>query len=155
MDELRLDPVLGLEAPQLLLDRRDEAVVVERGRAQLAGKLEELLHRLVREPLRLRELVPQPRRRDLRERLEPQQDRGQRLVDLVVEVARDALALLLLGAQLQPACAPPLGLDPLEQLRERVREPLDLLDRLLRRLERRRARSGRSPRSRGSARRAG
>ena len=78
----------------------------------------------------------QPRRSDLRERLEPQQDRGERLVDLVVEVARDALALLLLGAQLKPAGAPALGLDPLEQLGEGVREPLDLLHRLLGGLER-------------------
>ena len=35
-------------------------------------------------------------------RLEPQQDRAQRLVDLVVEVLREPLALLLLGADRRP-----------------------------------------------------
>ena len=110
-------------------------MVVEGSGTELARELEQLLHRLVREPLRLGELGPQARRGDLRERLEPQQDRGERLVDLVVEVARDALALLLLGAQLQPARAPPLSLDALEQLGEGGGEPLDLLHRVLRRLK--------------------
>ena len=74
----------------------------------------------------------------MRERLEAQQDGGERLIHLVVEVARDALALLLLGAELEPARSPALRLDAREQVGEGVREPLDLLHRLLGGLECRR-----------------
>ena len=129
-----------------------EPVVVERGRAEAAG--------------RAGGAPPSPdwqapfvsasssRRRGgahLRERLEPEAGRGQRLVHLVVEVARDPLSLLLLRAELEPAGAAALRLDPLEQLREGMGEPLDLLDRLLGGLERRGIARDRSPRSRRSA----
>ena len=51
---------MQLPAPVLLAhvrgEGRREAVVVEGGRAQLAGEVEQLLHRLVREGLRLGQL---------------------------------------------------------------------------------------------------
>ena len=55
----------------------------------------------------------------LGERLEPQQDRGERLVDLVVEVAREPAALLLLGAHGELARAAALLLDALRAGRGR------------------------------------
>ena len=70
------------------LDRRHQPVVVERRRAQLARQVEQLVHRLV--PSRLSSATSGAARRAvLGERLEAQQDRGERLVDLVVEVARE------------------------------------------------------------------
>jgi hypothetical protein len=73
-------------------------VVVERGRAQLAREVEQLAHRLVRQALGLLQLDAQLRGGVLGGRLDPQQQRRERLVHLVVQVARDALALLLLCA---------------------------------------------------------
>ena len=51
-------------------------------------------------------------RRRLAHRLEAQQQAGQRLVHLVVEVARDPRPLLLLGAQRRRPGPPPFGLEP-------------------------------------------
>ena len=66
---------------------RLQAQVVEGGGAELAGEHQQLLHRLVGERLRLGELVGELDRRLDPRRLEAQQQRGQRLVHLVVEVA--------------------------------------------------------------------
>jgi hypothetical protein len=73
-------------------------VVVERGRAQLAGEVQQLLHRLVASAWSPAAPAQRERRVGI-VRLEAQQDAGQRLVDLVVEVLGDARALLLLAAQ--------------------------------------------------------
>ena len=125
-----LDPGACREALELRLDRRHQAVVVERGRAQLAGQVQEFLHRLVHEPLQLGDLVHALGRAVMGERLEAQQDRGERLVHLVVEVARQPAALLLLRAHRERAGAAALLLDALEQAVEGGREPVDLLDRI-------------------------
>src|SRR5262249_3076612 len=96
--------------------------------AKLAGELKELLHRLVDEPLELRQLALELGRvRVLHQGLEAKQDRGERLVDLVVEVTRDALALLLLRAEHEPTAAAALGLDALEEADEGGGEAIDLL----------------------------
>ena len=60
-------------------------------------------------------------------RLEPQQQRGQRLVDLVVEVAGDARALLLLRGERGARGPAPLGLEALEHAPEGALEPRHLL----------------------------
>ena len=57
-------------------------------------------------------------------RLEPQQEAGQRLVDLVVEVAGDPGPLLLLGVERGARGAAALGLQPLEHRAERALQPL-------------------------------
>ena len=78
------------------LDRRNEPEVVERARAQLHREPAHVLER--RDDLlpegddRLARLAA----RRLLERLEPEQDRRQRLAGLVVQLAREALALELL-----------------------------------------------------------
>ena len=97
--EAGVDPGALREVLDLRRERRDQAVVVERGRAQLAREVQELLHRLVGEALGLLQLGAQRVRRVHRGRLEAQQDAGERLVDLVVEVLGDPRALLLLAAQ--------------------------------------------------------
>jgi hypothetical protein len=61
--------------------------------------VQQLLHRLRHQRLRLLELVLERRRRGADRRLQAQQDRGERLVDLVVEVLGEPRALDLLGAQ--------------------------------------------------------
>ena len=48
-----LDPVLLAEAAHLPLERGQQSVVVEGAGTELAGELEQLLHRLVHEPLEL------------------------------------------------------------------------------------------------------
>ena len=108
-------------------DRRRQAEVVERRRPQLAGEREQLPHRLVGERLGLGELRLELRRRRLAHRLEPQQQAGQRLVDLVVEVAGDPRPLLLLGAQGGRPGAPPLGFEAPHHAQEGELDPLDLL----------------------------
>ena len=138
MVQARLDARLLGEAGKLALDRGDQTEVVERRRAQLAGEPKELLHGLVHERLEGGYLLAQRVGGVLAQRLEAQEDRGQRLVDLVVEVAREAPALLLLGAQHQPAGPAPLVLDTAQQAAERDREPLDLFHRGTRQHELRR-----------------
>src|SRR5439155_13038037 len=100
---LRLEDRVNLAATLDLVDesaqRGDKAVVVEGRRAQGPRERQELLHRLVRERLRLGELVAELDRRPGADRLEAKQDGGQGLVHLVMQVAGDASALLLLGAQ--------------------------------------------------------
>ena len=126
-----LDPRARGEALELRLHRGQQPVVVERRGPQLAGEVEQLLHRLVHQLLELGHLRSALRRGVLGERLEAQQDRGEGLVDLVVQVARQATALLLLGAHRELARAPALLLDALEQALEGVREAIDLLDRVM------------------------
>ena len=65
-----------------------QAEVIQRGWPQLAGHGQKLIHRLMREPAGLLDFRRQPRGLGAG-RLEPQQHAGQRLVDLVVEVAGD------------------------------------------------------------------
>ena len=119
-------PVFDEKRLEVPLDRGHQAVVVQRGRAQLARELQQLVHGLVHERLELHHLRREPRRRVLGERLESQQDRGERLVHLVVQIAGHALALVLLRADHHAAAAPPLRLDAAEQTPERVGEPVDL-----------------------------
>ena len=130
--EVALGAQLGLQAgaPQpldLAGDRRGEAEVVERRRPQLAGEREQLAHRLAGQRPGLGDLRLEPRRRRFAHRLEPQQQPGQRLVDLVVQVAGDAGALLLLGAQGGGPGAPALGFEAAQHAQEGELDPLDLL----------------------------
>ena len=91
---------LAAKSVDLRAQRGLQAVVVERGRAQLAREAQQLVHRLRRDA---------PASRAARAassggaawalRLEAQQDAGQRLVDLVVQVAGEPRALVLLAAQ--------------------------------------------------------
>ena len=127
---------LGLEAggdaaaTVHLLDQRRQrglqAEVVERRRAQAPRQVEKLLHRPRGQRAGFRELG-----RDRRivgaaaQRLEPQQQPGQRLVDLVVEIAGDPGALL--GVQRRARRASPLGLEALEHLVEGALEAEHLL----------------------------
>ena len=59
--------------------------------------------------------------------LEAEEDRGEGLVDLVVEVAGEAAPLLLLRAQDEPAAPPSLGVDSLEHAAEGRGQAVDLL----------------------------
>ena len=97
--EVRGDAPALAPHPHLRAQRGDEPVVVERRRAQLAREAEQLVHRLRREALGLGELLGELGRRALGGRREAQRHGRQRLVDLVVQVARDARALGLLRAQ--------------------------------------------------------
>jgi hypothetical protein len=56
--EDRADAGLLAEVAHLAVERREQAVVVEHSRAELAGEREQLLHRVGREPLRLGQFVP-------------------------------------------------------------------------------------------------
>jgi hypothetical protein len=129
--EADLDAGAGREALQLGFDRGHQPVVVERARAELAGQVQELLHRLVHEQLQLGDLRHVHGGAVLGQRLEAQQDGGERLVHFVVEVAGKAAALLLLRAHGERAGAAALLLDPLQQPVERARQLVDLLDRVL------------------------
>ena len=91
------------------------------------ASVEQLLHRLRDELLGLLQLGPQRPRRVADRRRQPQQDRRQRLVDLVVQVLGDPRALLLLRPQHRAAGLAPLRLEPLEHPVERVGELVDLL----------------------------
>ena len=110
-------------------ERGDEAVVVEGRGAEGARERQQLLHRLGRERLDLLELGAQPGRDVERGGLEPEQDRGQGLVDLVVQVLGDAGALLLLGADDGAAALDALLLDAGEHLVEAGGQALDLVRR--------------------------
>ena len=112
--ELGMDPGAFGEVADLLAQRRHQAVVVERAGAQLARQVEQLLHRLVGQQLGLAQLPAQRVPRVLGGGLQPQDDRGERLVDLVVQVLGDPLALLLLRAHDGSGSRPPLGLEPVE-----------------------------------------
>ena len=90
------------------------------------ASVEQLLHRLRGERLDLLELGAQPGRDVERGGLQAQQDRGQRLVDLVVEVLRDPGALLLLGADDGAAALEALLLDAGEHPVEGGGQTLDV-----------------------------
>ena len=97
--EARVDLAPAAELLDVAGQRRLQSEVVERGRAKLTGEHEELLHRLVGERLRLRQLDRQLGRRLLADRLQAQKEAGQCLIHLVVEVASDPRPLPLLGGQ--------------------------------------------------------
>ncbi len=115
------------EVGHLGLQGADQAVVVERGRAQRAGDLQQLVHGPVDERLGLPELGDEAGRRVVHGRAEAELDRGERLVDLVVEVLGDLRALLLLGADDGAAGRLALVLQALEHAVEAGGERLDLL----------------------------
>ncbi len=73
--------------------------VVERGRSQCARQRQQLLHRLGGNRAGLGELLGELGRRLRPQRLDPQDEGRQRLVDLVVEIACDACPLTLLGLE--------------------------------------------------------
>jgi hypothetical protein len=124
--EAGVDPRALREVLHLRAERRDQAVVVERRGAQLARQVQQLLHRLVGEALGLLQLGPQRVRGVHRRRLEAQQDAGQRLVDLVVEVLGDPRALPLLPAQHRTAGLAALVLEAGEHAVEAGGQLLDL-----------------------------
>jgi hypothetical protein len=109
------------------VEGRLEPEIVERGRPELARERQQLLQRLVGERPDLGELAGELGRRLLAGRLESQQQSRERLVDLVVQIARDSRALLLLRLQRRTGGAAALGLEALEHPDERVMQPLDLL----------------------------
>ncbi len=132
--EIALDLESGSDAP-IRVDLLDEgrqgglqAEVVEGGGAEAPRQVEQFPHRLGGQRARLLELGG-----DLgivggtAQRLEPEEQSGERLVDLVVQVAGDPGPLLLLGAQGRVRSAAALGLQPLQHLVERALEADHLL----------------------------
>ena len=96
--ERRGDPVPLLEFLQTGLERGHEAVVVEDGRAEKLRELAELSHRLGGQPACVggsRAQLAERGRQLLLDRLQVGGDRGQRLTDVFVQVARQPVALLL------------------------------------------------------------
>ena len=93
--------------------------IVERLGAQPARDLAHLLEALAHRLARLLDLAAHRRLRVERRPLELQDDRGQRLADLVVQLARDPRALTLLRRQRPPRAVAPLALQPLDHLVER------------------------------------
>ncbi len=109
-------------------ERGLEPEVVERRRPQPAGEVEQLPHRPRDQAADLAELLDDLGIAALAAHgLEPEQQGGQGLVDLVVEVAGDPLALALLGAQGRVRGAAALGLEPFEHRVERALDADDLL----------------------------
>ena len=90
---------LAGEAVDLGAQRGLEPVVVQRGRAQLAGEAQQLVHGHRGGLCRLAQLGAQRLGRVVLDRAQAQQHAGQRLVGLVVQVARQARPLGLLRAQ--------------------------------------------------------
>ena len=122
------EPGAAAEVGDERAQRGREAVVVEGGRAQLAGEAQQLLHRLGRDRLGLAQLGAQVGRRVLGARLQAQEHAGQRLVGLVVEVARDPCALALLGLEDGARRPGALGLEAREHPVVGLAQPRDLLD---------------------------
>lgn len=86
-------------------------MVIEHGGPQLAGQGEELVHRLRGQALGLGQLATQSGRRLLDRGPKAERDRREGLVDLIVEVLRDAPSLALLGPDRGPAGLATLGLE--------------------------------------------
>ncbi len=95
-------------------------MIVEHRGTQLTGERQQLVHRLARQALGLGQLPAQVGRGVLDRSLEPQRDRGERLVDLVVKVLRDPPALALLGLDRGSPRVAPLGLERRDHPVERV-----------------------------------
>src|SRR6266511_2839386 len=125
--EARLDAGLVSEFFDRSGERRLQPHVVEHRGAQGASQVEQLPHRLVGHHLGFDELPVELRRRLVARRLEVQQHAGQRLVDLVVEVARHPGALLLHRLECRARGTPALRVEPLQHAPERDLEALDLL----------------------------
>ena len=109
MDELDVDPGLLAEALGEPLDRRHEPEVVQRLRAQLDGEPADVLERRADEVAHLghRRAQRHPVLR-LLEAAQAEQDRGERLARLVVELPRQPPPLVLLRAHTRRARpAPP------------------------------------------------
>ena len=161
--ELRLEvdasPVCSPERLDEPLDRRDEPEVVERRRPQLDREPAHVLQRRDDELADATRPPPAPPRpRDaLLERLQAEQDRGQRLAGLVVELAREPLPLELLclddatDASRLTRCESSTAIAA--RARERLREPQILVAE--RRVRRRLVVRDRRPRSAVPERRAG
>ena len=100
-------------------ERGAQAEVVERLRAQPPHELADLLDGRARRRLERAQRRAQLVGRRALERLELEHDAGQRLADLVVQLARHPPALLLLGVERAPRAVAPLALEPVEHVVER------------------------------------
>ena len=106
-----------------------QAELVERLGTQTTGDVAHLLRALARRLAHLGDGVLQLGRRGTAEAVELQDDPGQRLPELVVQLASEPATLALLRGQ-RPLCAlAPLVLEPVQHLVERVEQVADLADR--------------------------
>ena len=107
-------------------ERRAQPEVVERLRPQPAHEVAHLLDAGARGRLERAQLGLQLLGRAALERLELQHDAGQRLPDLVVQLARHPPPLLLLRVERAAGAVAALALEPVEHVVERVAELGDL-----------------------------
>ena len=117
-DAVDADARLLAEAGDERRERADEPQVVERLRTQLAGDVTDVVEALTRRVLRFHDIGLEFGGSPVREPLEQQHDSGERLADLVVELARDSLPFRLLRRKSAPAALAPLALEPVEHLVE-------------------------------------
>ena len=110
-----------LDAVAQVAKRRHEPELVEHLRPQPAREPANALERLLGGVERARELVGQRGRCRPREPVDLEQQRGQPLADLVVQLGGHAPALGLLGDQRAEAALATLGLEPVEHPVERRR----------------------------------
>ena len=104
-----------------------EAELIERFRAQPPGDQPDLLRRLAGALAESDDIRSNFLGRTPRERLPAQDQPGEELADLVVQLACDAPALCLLGRQGPAAAVSPLTLEPVEHLVEGLRQCHHLL----------------------------
>ena len=112
------DAALIAEAPRQLGQRADESEVFEQFRPQLLRDPPHLLERAADGGLCLLNALTSTCAIGGGERVELEQDAGQYLADLVVEVARDPQSLRLLGCQCAAAALATLSLQSVEHLIE-------------------------------------
>jgi hypothetical protein len=120
--------VLG-EAGRERDQRAAQAELVERLRAQAARDVPQLLGAFARELLDVGDRRVELGRRRPPQAVELQDDPGQRLSELVVQLAREPAPLALLRGQRARRALPALKLEPVEHLVERVEQVADLAGR--------------------------
>jgi len=101
------------------LESVGEPEIVEHGRAQLTRDPADLVEILTGQRLRLRQSRLEARRRLLHHILQLEQERGQALPHLIVQLGRDPPPLLFQTADDTRATRTPLELEPIEHLVER------------------------------------
>ena len=103
-------------------ERALQPEVFERLGPELPGDSADVLGALAGRLAQLVELGPEVIRDPRGEAFDLEHHAGQRLADLVVELARDPASLTLLDEQRAPCAVAPLELEPVEHLVERLRE---------------------------------